>query len=82
MKIQFLTRYSGPKGTFQPGAEVNIDDETAADLIDAGSAVQIDEPKAAKPKGYETKATEPRTQTAAKAAAKPKAKARAKRSAD
>ncbi len=77
MKIKLVTRYSGPGGTFKPGDTAEFDADAAADLIDGGYAVRVDEPKPkAKPaaKTYETKATEPRTQTAAKAAAKPKAK--------
>ena len=48
MKIRMKTLAAGPKGTYYPGQERDVDDKTGAELCAAGSAVPIGEPGAKK----------------------------------
>ena len=44
MKIKHVSRMAGPDGVFHPGTIREIDDETGAQLIAGGYAVNVEEP--------------------------------------
>ena len=44
-KVRMKTRYAGPMGVHQPGAEVSFDAKTAKDMVAGRYAEYVDEPK-------------------------------------
>lgn len=49
MKVKLLVSRSGPDGSFAPGAEIEVLDDEAARMFDAGQAipVRIEKPETA-----------------------------------
>jgi len=58
MQIKMRTLYAGPRGTYSPGAIIDMNEADAKPLIDGGYAERVDAPVPAKAERAEAPAGE------------------------